>query len=58
MIFLTVGPAATQCGHWKSINSMIVTGAFAGPVVGESPTGTENLFSSAYRVDAKSKTVR
>jgi hypothetical protein len=26
---------------------MIVTGAFAGPVAGESPTGTENRFSSA-----------
>ncbi len=47
MIFLTVGPAAMQCGHWKSRNSMIVTGAFAGPVAGESPMGTENRFSSA-----------
>lgn len=26
---------------------MIVTGAFAGPVAGESPMGTENRFSSA-----------
>jgi hypothetical protein len=26
---------------------MIVTGAFTGPVIGESPIGTVNLFSSA-----------
>ena len=33
MIFWTVGPTATQCGHWKSRNSMMVTGASTGPVV-------------------------
>jgi len=46
MIFLTTGPAATQCGHWKSINSMIVTGAFFGPNDGESSRGTTNLCSA------------
>lgn len=39
--FATVGPTATQCGHWKSRNSIIVTGADIGPIEGESSMGTD-----------------
>src|SRR5208282_1414240 len=46
MIFFTTGPAATQCGHWKSMNSMIVTGASFGPYDGESSSGMMNLCSA------------
>lgn len=37
---------------------MIVTGAFAGPIVGESPMGTENLVSSAKAVQVMTKHTR
>src|SRR5271169_3847697 len=55
MIFLTVGPTATQCGHWKSRNSMMVTGALTGPVSGESLIGTSYRLSSAATVAARRK---
>ena len=47
MIFVTVGPAALQCGHWKSRNSIIVTGASFGPFWGESPIGTVETLSGS-----------
>src|SRR5512136_1332455 len=50
MIFLTVGPAATQCGHWKSMNSMIVTGAFSGPSDGALSMGIETRLSAEKAV--------
>jgi len=36
----SVGMTLLQNGHWKSDHSTIVTSAVAGPLDGESPTGT------------------
>jgi len=57
MIFFTTGPAATQCGHWKSMNSMTVTGAFLGPYDGESSSGITNLCSAKEEDKDKRKKI-